>query len=85
MIWLVKLKILTPLQKLPKNVRDLGKLIVANGFEKLPKVWSWNYLLKMNPSHRLFFKNGSNPASFCLFSSFHMTNREQIWLQMIKA
>ena len=33
-----KLKILTPLQKLPKNVGDLGKLIVATGFEKLPKV-----------------------------------------------
>ena len=26
------------LQKLPKNVRDLGKLIVAKGFKKLPKV-----------------------------------------------
>ena len=38
MISLVKLKILTPLQKLLKNVRDLGKLIVAKGFEKLPKV-----------------------------------------------
>ena len=33
-----KWKILTPLYKLPKNVRDLGKLIVAKGFEKLPKV-----------------------------------------------
>ena len=30
--------ILTPLQKLPKNVGDLGKLIVAKGFKKLPKV-----------------------------------------------
>ena len=30
--------ILTPFQKLPKNVGDLGKLIVATGFEKLPKV-----------------------------------------------
>ena len=30
--------ILTPLQKLPKNVEDLGKLIVAKGFEKLVKV-----------------------------------------------
>ena len=30
--------ILTPLQKLPKNVGDLGKLIAAKGFEKLPKV-----------------------------------------------
>ena len=38
MILLEKLKILTPLQKLPKNVGDLGKLIVAKGFEKLPKV-----------------------------------------------
>ena len=26
------------LQKLPKNVEDLGKLIVAKGFKKLPKV-----------------------------------------------
>ena len=33
-----KWKILTPLQKLPKNVGDLGKLIVAKGFKKLPKV-----------------------------------------------
>ena len=31
-------KILTALHKLPKNVRDLGKLIVAKGFEKLPKI-----------------------------------------------
>ena len=38
MISLKKLKILTPLQKLPKNVRDLGKLIVSKGFEKVPKV-----------------------------------------------
>ena len=30
--------ILTPLQKLPKNVGDLGKLTVATGFEWLPKV-----------------------------------------------
>ena len=38
MITLENLKILTPLQKLPKNGGDLGKLIVAKGFEKLPKV-----------------------------------------------
>ena len=36
MISLEKLKILTPLQKLPKNVGDLGKLSVSKGFEKLP-------------------------------------------------
>ena len=35
---LEKLKILTPLQKLPKNMGDLGKLIVANGFEKPKKL-----------------------------------------------
>ena len=29
---------LTPLQKLPKNIEDLGKIIVAEGFKKLPKV-----------------------------------------------
>ena len=38
MISLEKLKILTPLQKSPKNVGYLGQLIVAKGFEKLPKV-----------------------------------------------
>ena len=38
MILLEKFKVLTPLQKLPKNVGDLGKLIVAKGFKKLPKV-----------------------------------------------
>ena len=38
MISLEKIKIMTPLQKLPKNVEDLGKLIVAKGFKKLPKV-----------------------------------------------
>ena len=37
MIPLEKLKILAPLQKLPKNEGDLGKLIVAKGFKKLPK------------------------------------------------
>ena len=35
--WFHKKKILTHLQNLPKNV-DLGKLIFAKGFEKLPKV-----------------------------------------------
>ena len=30
--------ILAPLQKLPNNVGNLGKIIVANSFELLPKV-----------------------------------------------
>ena len=38
MISLEKLKILAPTQKLPKTVGDLGKLIVAKDFKKLPKV-----------------------------------------------
>jgi len=38
MILLEKLTILTPLQKLLKNVGDLGKSIVAEDFEKLPEV-----------------------------------------------
>ena len=38
MISLEKWLILTPLQKLPKNVGDLVKTIVATGFEWLPKV-----------------------------------------------
>ena len=38
MISLEKLKILAPTQKLPKTVGDLGKLIAAKGFKKLPKV-----------------------------------------------
>ena len=33
-----KLYIFTPLQKLSKNVGDLGKWIVAKGFKKLTKV-----------------------------------------------
>ena len=37
MISLEKLEFLTPLQKIPKNVDDLGIIIVATGFEKLPK------------------------------------------------
>ena len=38
MIWQEKWMIFTPLQKLPNNVGDLGKIIVASGFEWLPKV-----------------------------------------------
>ena len=38
MISLEKLKILKSLQKVPKSVGELDKLIFAKGFEKLPKV-----------------------------------------------
>ena len=38
MISLEKWKISTPLQNLPKNVGDLGKVIVSKGFKKMLKV-----------------------------------------------
>ena len=38
MIQQEKWEILTPIPKLPKNVGDLDKLIVAKGFKNLPKV-----------------------------------------------
>ena len=37
MILLEKFKVLTPLQKMPKNVGGLGKLIVAKGLKSCPK------------------------------------------------
>ena len=46
MISVEKLKILTPLQKFPKNVRDLGKLIGAKELLKVAQspinrqIWS---------------------------------------------
>ena len=51
MISLEKLKILTAVQKLPKNVGNLGKLIVAKGFKKLPKSnKSPNLVILINPN-----------------------------------
>ena len=38
MISAEKWKILQPLPKLPKSVSNLGKIIVATGFKKLPNV-----------------------------------------------
>ena len=58
MISLEKLKILTPSQKLPKNVGHLGKLIVANGFKcypkcnKLPNMVTLLSFAFFYPSHR---------------------------------
>ena len=38
MISLEKWQILTTLQKIPKDTGNLGKIIVAVGYEKLPEV-----------------------------------------------
>ena len=48
--------ILTPLQNLPKNVEDLGKLIVAKCFKKLPEVQSPN-LFTLPTLHAFYSKN----------------------------
>ena len=47
--------ILAPLQKVPKNVGYLGKLIVAKGFKKLPKAQkianSGHTVRRLKPNH----------------------------------
>ena len=57
--------ILTPLQKLPKNVEDLGKLIVANSLKKLPKVQKSPNLVTLHSIreiHRDFSSDSSQSA-----------------------
>ena len=55
--------ILASLKKLPKAVEDLGKLIVAIGFKKLPKVQKiansghTDYLPSSNPIAALYLHN----------------------------
>ena len=56
MISVEKLKVLTPLQKLPKNVGYLGKLIVAKGFKFCPK---------FNKSPNLVTLIGLHQGCFC--------------------
>ena len=36
---------------MPKNVRDLGKIIVAKGFEKLPKSNKLRNLVTLRPTY----------------------------------
>ena len=43
----------TPLQKLPKNVRNLGKLIVAKGFKSCPKCKKSPNLVTLFPNNNL--------------------------------
>ena len=51
MISLEKGMILTPLQQLPRNVGELGKIIVATGFEWLSKVQKSPSLVTMPSSY----------------------------------
>ena len=66
MISLEKWMILTPLQKLPNNVGDLGKIIVATGFEWLPKVQKSPDLVTLKQRH--------THAQLCL-SFVHKTSK----------
>ena len=48
MVSLEKIKIFTPLQKLPKNVRDFGKLIAAKALKSCPKSNKLPNLVELN-------------------------------------
>ena len=70
MISLEKLKILTPLQKLPKNVVDLGKLIVAKGLEVAQSpinrpFWSHWWMCWREREREMREEGGSLMSSFC--------------------
>ena len=52
--------ILKPLQKLPNNVGNLGKLIAATGFEWLPKVQKITQSGHTVTSHGLIPKEDNN-------------------------
>ena len=56
-----KLKILTPLRKLPKNVGDLGKLLLQKALKSCPKcnkstIWSHCFLVpsEFRPTYKHF-------------------------------
>ena len=70
MISLEKYKILTPKQKLSKNVGILGKIILATGFEKLPKVPEI-----AQSGHTV---GGRKANDFFQHETFH------VWLEMIE-
>ena len=74
--------ILTPLQKLPKNVRDLGKLIVANGLKKLPKVQKIAQSGHTAGINEIFQANLSDESSsrlICLRRSESICSRKDDW------
>ena len=77
--------ILTPLQKLPNNVGDLGKIIVATGFEWLPKVqkiaqsghtawWAVHFSLPQNymPNVLSFGPNNGYKVKYISSSVFYI-------------
>ena len=69
MISIEKWKILTPLQKLPKNVDDLGKITVTKSFKKLPKVQSGHTVCWYQPNIIIYSLNATFQSSF--LRTFH--------------
>ena len=71
--------ILTPLQKLPMNVGYLGKLIVAKGFKKLPKVQQ--IAQSGHTAHFTPFQDGKlDPYGFCEGHSNFKTENNFLFL-----
>ena len=72
MISLEILKILTPLQKLPQNVGDLGKLIVAKALKNRPKSDKSPNLFTLSTVHdvrlQLYERDSSLGRMLCLRS-----------------
>ena len=62
--------ILTPLQKLPNNVGDLGKIIVATGFEWFPKVQK---ITQSGHTDLAFVLKGVKRVLRCALYKFHLS------------
>ena len=91
MISLEKWMILTPLQKLPNNVGNLGKIIVATGFEWLPKVQkiaqyghTATYFNRRWIISKLFFKIWNNFSLFAYFCSILIPMTNIVWILTIQ-
>ena len=76
MISLEKWMKLTRLQKLPNNVGNLGKMIVATGFELLPKVQK---IAQSGHTGTVGFTLWSDPTKHRIFlSNFESRDRREI-------
>ena len=69
MISLEKWMVLTPLQKLPNNAGNLGKIIVATSFEWLPRVQKnrpiWSHWLRRSSKKSAIFWRAKTPFFCC--------------------
>ena len=83
--------ILTPLQKLPNNVDDLGKIIVATGFEWLPKVTKiaqsghtdpnvqWYFSLQSKRVPVIWYDKAELRSKFCGPVNEQTKDRKAVW------